>query len=55
MRKYTLLISLTLILLIILYNLVNVFFFQEIISKKKDEIVLINSIDKYLKFTHHVR
>ena len=55
MRKYTLLISLTLILLIILYNLVNVFFFQEIISKKKDEIILINSIDKYLKFTHHVR
>ena len=55
MRKYTLLISLTLILLIILYNLVNIFFFQEIISKKKDEIVLINYFDKYLKFTHHVR
>ena len=55
MRKYTLLISLTLILFLILYNLVNLFFFKEIISKKKDEIVLINSIDKYLKFTHHVR
>lgn len=55
MRKYTLLISLNLILLIILYNLANVFFFQKIIIKKKDEIELINSIDKYLKFTHHVR
>jgi len=32
-----------------------VFFFQKIINEKKDEIILINSIEKYLEFTHHVR